>query len=158
MGLPFAVVDATVDDAGELLTLQRAAYLSEARLHDDFALPPLTETLDEVHRAIAGTVVLKAVHGTRIVGAVRARRDGDTCHIGRLAVVPDLQGHGIGTRLLTEAEERFVGTVFRFELFTGPKSDANLRLYRKLGYIDVPPPPGADHLVYLEKRAPRRTR
>lgn len=73
-------------------------------------------------------------------------------------MVPDLQGHGIGTRLLIEVEARFAGTVSRFELFTGPKSDANLRLYRQLGYVDIPPPLRADRLVYLEKRAPRRTR
>lgn len=30
-------------DAGEVLTLQRAAYLTEAQAHDDLSLPPLTQ-------------------------------------------------------------------------------------------------------------------
>ena len=34
-------------DAGEMLTLQRAAYVGEAMIYDQF-LPPLFETLDEV--------------------------------------------------------------------------------------------------------------
>jgi hypothetical protein len=36
----------TPGDAGEVLTLQRAAYVGEAMLYDQF-LPPLFETLDE---------------------------------------------------------------------------------------------------------------
>ena len=37
------------DAAGELLTLQRAAYVGESLIYDQF-LPPLTETLEEVAR------------------------------------------------------------------------------------------------------------
>ena len=35
---------ADVADAGEVLTLQRAAYVSEAQLHGDPFLPPLVES------------------------------------------------------------------------------------------------------------------
>jgi ribosomal protein S18 acetylase RimI-like enzyme len=144
------IADADPADAGELLTVQRAAYLSEAQLHETFALPPLTETLDEIRAAIASVTVLKAVSGTRIVGAVRGRADGDTCHIGRLAVAPDLQGNGIGTALVRAIEARFP-QVRRFELFTGPRSEANVRLYRRLGYVELP---RQGFLIHLEKLLP----
>jgi GNAT superfamily N-acetyltransferase len=149
--MELAIVEAGPDDAGELLTLQRAAYLAEGAQYRMFDLPPLTETLAEVRAAIGALLVLKAVAGTRIVGAVRARFDGETCHVGRLAVVPDRQGEGIGTALLRAVERRAPATVCRFELFTGRHSEANLRLYRYLGYVDLP---RTDHpmLVYLEKR------
>lgn len=139
-------------DAGELLTVQRAAYVSEARIYQDFDLPPMIETVDEVRAAIAAETVLVALAGTRIVGAVRGRLDGDTCHVGRLAVAPDQQGNGIGTALLGAIEERFAG-VRRFELFTGGHSEPNLRLYRRHGYVDLPRRPG-DHpeLLYLAKQ------
>jgi ribosomal protein S18 acetylase RimI-like enzyme len=149
-------VDLTIDaaepaDAGELLTLQRAAYLSEAALYNAFSLPPLHETVAEIRAAIAQVTVLKAVAGTRIVAAVRGRPDGDTCHVGRLAVAPDLQGNGIGTAMLRAIEERFPDAV-RFELFTGARSEANLRLYRRMGYVDRPLHPGdIPELAYLEK-------
>jgi GNAT superfamily N-acetyltransferase len=143
------ITDADPTDAGELLTLQRAAYLAEAALYDDFALPPLTETVEEIRTAVAGSTVLKAVAGCRIVGVVRGRRDGQTCHVGRLAVAPDLQGIGIGTALLRAIEQRFP-QVYRFELFTGRKSADNLRLYRRLGYVDLPDG-GHPVLIYLEK-------
>jgi hypothetical protein len=45
------IVPAAPGDAGELMTLQRAAYLSEARLQADFDLPPLLETVAEVRAA-----------------------------------------------------------------------------------------------------------
>jgi hypothetical protein len=36
------------DGAGEVLTLQRAAYVTEAQAHDDVDLPPLRQPLAEV--------------------------------------------------------------------------------------------------------------
>jgi len=157
IGVQTEIVPAQPADAGELLTVQRAAYLSEGRLHDTFDIPPLTEQLDEVRAAIeAGPiesgVVLKALAGTRIVGTVRVRRSGRTGHIGRLAVVPDLQGQGLGSRLVAAAESALDGLVDRFELFTGPRSEPNIRLYRRLGYRQIPTPPGGNpYLVYLAK-------
>jgi ribosomal protein S18 acetylase RimI-like enzyme len=151
-GLSIVVADATVADAGELLTLQRAAYLSEGELHGDFRLPPLVETLEEIRSVCGDGSVLKALLGTRIVGVVRGLVADGTCHIGRLAVAPDVQGRGIGSRLISAVEDRYAGEVRRFELFTGPRSEANLRLYRRLGYLDIPTPAGREPLLYLEKR------
>jgi ribosomal protein S18 acetylase RimI-like enzyme len=154
-GLSIVVADATSSDAGELLTLQRAAYLSEGELHGDFRIPPLVETLDEIRSCCGDGSVLKALLGTRIVGVVRGLVADGTCHIRRLAVAPDLQGRGIGSRLISAVEDRYASEVSRFELFTGPRSEANLRLYRRLGYLDMPTPSGQEPLLYLEKRLPR---
>jgi ribosomal protein S18 acetylase RimI-like enzyme len=151
-GPSIVIAEATPADAGEILTVQRAAYLSEGALHGDFRLPPLTETVEEIRTAIEHGTVLKALLGTRIVGVVRGRVAGGTCHLGRLAVAPDLQGRGIGSRLVAALEDRYAGEVLRFELFTGPRSEPNVRLYRRLGYVDMPTPEGRHPLVYLEKR------
>ena len=123
------------DTAGELLTLQRAAYLTEAQLYDDVRLPALVQTLDDLVDELAGSTCLAAVAGTRLVGAVRTRERDGVLHVVRLVVVPDLQGQGIGTRLLLAAE----GTtpLARATLFTGARSTANLRLYRRHGYVDA---------------------
>ncbi len=43
-----------VDDAGELLTIQRAAYVGESMVYDQF-LPPLRETLEQVVAVLART-------------------------------------------------------------------------------------------------------
>jgi ribosomal protein S18 acetylase RimI-like enzyme len=125
-------------DAGELLTVQRAAYVTEAQIYREAHLPALTETLNDLRAVLAGTtLVLVARHGHRAVGVVRARVAGGACHIGRLAVAPDLQGRGIGTRLIGEVERRHRGRVARFTIHTGHLSEANLRLYTRLGYVEV---------------------
>jgi GNAT superfamily N-acetyltransferase len=121
--------------AGELLTLQRAAYVTEAQLYDDVRLPALVQTLDELVDELATSTCLAAVAGSRLVGAVRARERDGVLHVGRLTVAPDLQGRGIGTRLLLAAEQ--ATCLPRAALFTGARSDANLRLYHRHGYVQT---------------------
>ena len=121
--------------AGELLTLQRAAYVPEAQLYDDVRLPALVQTLDELADELAHSNCLAALAGSRLVGAVRTHERDGVLHVGRLAVVPDLQGRGIGTRLLLAAER--MTRLARATLFTGARSTANLRLYRRHGYVNA---------------------
>ena len=120
---------------GELLTLQRAAYVSEAQLYDDVRLPALVQTPDELADELAQSSCLAALAGSRLVGAVRTRERDGVLHVGRLVVAPDLQGRGIGTRLLLAAER--TTRLARATLFTGARSTANLRLYRRHGYVDA---------------------
>ncbi|MBM0234151.1 GNAT family N-acetyltransferase [Micromonospora sp. STR1_7] len=162
MSIEASIVPAGVTDAGEILTVQRAAYLTEAQHYRDPFLPPLTETLDEVVAALAGpTVVLAARLGHRLIGSVRAHLDGDTAHVGRLSVAPDQQGRGVGARLLTAVEAACTGRVARFTLFTGADSAPTVRLYQRHGYQIVAhrPDPNGVPLVVLEKPAvsPART-
>ena len=129
------ITPAVPADAGELLTLQRAAFVTEAQLYDDPRLPALVETLDELRSALGG-LVLTARSGPRLVGSVRARVAGDVVHVGRLVAAPDRQGQGIGAALLA-AEERSAGPgVLTAALFTGHRSEGNLRLYRRAGYVE----------------------
>lgn len=90
------------EEAGELLTIRRAAFVSEAQQHDDPHIPPLTQTLEELRADLQRTdvVTLGAWAGHRLVGSIRVEVDGTRATLGRLAVVPDLQGKGIGTQLL----------------------------------------------------------
>jgi chorismate mutase len=133
-GVPDGVVvgPAAPGSAGEVLTVQRAAYLAEAQLYGDPGIPPLTETLEEVAAAVAAGTVLTATAGPRVVGAVRGEVAGGVLSIGRLAVAPDQQGRGIGGALLA-AVERTPGAR-RAVLFTGARSAGNLRLYGRAGY------------------------
>lgn len=147
------IAPAAAEDAGEILTVQRAAYLVEAQLYGDPFIPPLVESLDQIRRTLTGdAVVLKATAGPRIVGAVRAQFSDRTCLVGRLVVVPDWQGRGIGTALLRALEGRVAGRVDACVLFTGHLSDGNLRLYRRLGYAETHRERVAAHLTLVHMR------
>ncbi|MEO3790096.1 GNAT family N-acetyltransferase [Nonomuraea sp. B10E15] len=147
---------AVAADAGEILTLQRAAYVSEAQLYGDPYIPPLVESLEQMRKAIEGAVVLKALDAGRpgrIVGAVRGQLSGATCVVGRLVVAPDRQGQGLGTALLRALHEA-VPQASAFDLFTGHLSEGNVRLYRRLGYRETHRERMDDHLTLVHLRRP----
>ena len=123
---------AEMDDLEEILILQKLAYQSEAELNNDFTIPPLMQTLDEVHAELGQALFLKAMQGERIIGSVRAYEKDGTCYIGRLIVHPAYQSQGIGSSLMRAIEDSF--NCKRFELFTSQRSERNLCLYVKLGY------------------------
>ncbi|WP_141576966.1 GNAT family N-acetyltransferase [Actinomadura sp. WMMA1423] len=142
-------------DAGELMTVQRAAYVSEAQLYGDPFISPLVESAEQLRKVLAGdAVVLKAVLDGRLVGAVRARFNERTCLVGRLVVVPDLQGRGIGRSLMTALEAEVAGRADACVLFTGHLSEANVRLYRRLGYAETRRERVAAHLTLVHMRKP----
>jgi len=145
-------------DAGELLTLQRAAYVTEGQIYENASIPPLTQTLAELEAELAGSVALKATLGSRIVGTARARLEDGTLHIGRIAVAPDLQGRGIGSALVRQLESRHGAGAHTFALFTGDSNPANRRLYERMGYRETHTEQldFGVRLVHLAKPAPAR--
>ncbi len=126
------ILQASVKDANEILNLQKAAFQIEAEIYNNYDILPLKETIEEISRCFKTHVFLKAVDSGKIAGAVRAFEKDGTCYIGRLAVSKEMQNRGIGTLLMKEIEKYF--KTKRFELFTGAKSEKNIRLYKKLGY------------------------
>lgn len=143
---------ATQDDAQNILSLQKIAYLSEADIYDDRTIAPLHQTLGETLGEFEHSVVLKATVQDTIVGSVRGRFDSGTCFVGKLIVHPDYQNKGIGTQLMRSIEATF-DCAQRYELFTGHRSSKNLHLYHKLGYRSFRQERLSDKvtLVYLEK-------
>ncbi|MDK9707436.1 MAG: GNAT family N-acetyltransferase [Desulforhopalus sp.] len=127
------VEKATVEDAEEILALQKTAYVSEAELIDDFTIPPLHQTIDDIISEFNHQVILKFKLEKRIIGSVRCYLEKGTCYIGKLIVHPDYQNLGIGTKLLRAAECQFQHAE-RYELFTGEMSKRNLHIYEKNGY------------------------
>ncbi|MCW2877667.1 MAG: GCN5-related N-acetyltransferase [Sphaerisporangium sp.] len=142
------------EDAGEILTLQRAAYVAEAQLYGDPFIAPLVESLQRMRATIETATVLKALAGDRIVGAVRGQLADRAGIVGRLVVAPDHQGRGIGTALLKAIEGELSPMVDAYDLFTGHLSEGNLRLYRRLGYRETRRERVHDHLTLVHMRKP----
>lgn len=140
-------------DSAEILEVQKQAFYRQGILYNDFELPPLTQTLEELILDFEEYVFLKALYEGKIVGSVRGRVEGDACFISRMMVLPDYQNRGIGKKLMIAIEEKF-GGVRRYELYTGHKSEKNLALYEKLGYREFKrkPQSATVMLVCMEKK------
>ncbi len=142
-------------DAGELLTLQRACWVQEQHDNPRVHVPALHESLADVEAWVARDTVLVVRSAGRLVAAVRASREGDEWHIGRLMVAPDLQGRGLGRRLLARIEDEAPPGVTTYSLVTGAGSKRNQRLYKRAGYrLRGPLDPDEPGVVRLTK--PRR--
>jgi ribosomal protein S18 acetylase RimI-like enzyme len=128
------ITRAIIDDAEEILNVQKAAFLSEAEHYNDHSIAPLTENLDELKEKFGTHVILKAVLDGKIVGSVRAYEKEGTCYIGRLSVLPQMQNKGVGTKLMKEIEACF--NPVRYDLFTASRTTKNVELYKKLGYSE----------------------
>ena len=136
----------------EILDLQKNAFISEAKINNDYTIPPLTQTMESIVNEFKNSVFLKATIDNKIVGSVRAYERDGICNIGRLIVHPNFENRGIGTKLMVSIEELFKNCN-KYEVFTGEKSNKNLYLYSKLAYKEFKRSKISDKLtiVYLEK-------
>ncbi|MFF8194323.1 GNAT family N-acetyltransferase [Streptomyces bobili] len=158
MGMSVTISVATEQDAEQIFRLQYLCFQGEAALYGNYRIAPLVQTLDSVRQELASDCVYVARLGEEVVGSVRGTVTEDgAASIGRLCVHPRLQGHGIGARLLRAAESALAGErgATRFRLFTGHRSEGNLRLYRRVGYRTVGTSEGSDgvRMIVLEKPA-----
>jgi tRNA (guanine37-N1)-methyltransferase len=131
------ITPARVADAGELLTLQRAAYVSVGRLNGTFELPPLVQSLAELQASLDVGSVLVGRRGGRLVGSVRGELEDEAWSIDRLMVVPDLQELGIGSALLSAVEGLAPSGTSVLRLVTGAASANTLGFFRRREYVEV---------------------
>ena len=143
---------AKLNDCSEILALQKLAYRQEAEIYNDFSIPPLHQTMEEIEQEFALQIFIKAVIDQKIVGSIRAYEADHICYIGKVIVHPEYQDRGIGSKMMHKIESLFP-SVKRFELFTGENSNKNLHFYQKLGYTLFKKEKLSDKvsLVYLEK-------
>lgn len=119
-----------VEHAGELLTVRRAAFVTEAQLYGDPNLPALTQTLEELVEDLQrpDVVTIGAWFDHRLVGSIRVELEGEKASLGRLAVVPDLHHKGIGSRLLMEVLQYLPDQTKEVWVFTGADNRAAMPL------------------------------
>jgi tRNA (guanine37-N1)-methyltransferase len=133
-----AVTLATPEDAGELLTLQRAAFMAEAEWNGSLDLPPLTETMPEIMTALEREIVLVGRVRGRLVASVRGMsRPEGRWYVARLAVAPDWQGRGVGSLMMDLIEGLAPPGTAAISLLTGAGSTPNHGFYRRRGYVET---------------------
>jgi ribosomal protein S18 acetylase RimI-like enzyme len=147
------ILPAAFEDLSEILLLQKECYQSEAELHNEPNIPPMTQDLASIEDELKqGMLFLKGMIDGKIISSVRGFIQEDTCHIGRLIVKKDFENRKFG-QTLVNALETHLHKCQRYEIFTGHKSVKNLYLYGKLGYKEFKRQCINNHLtlIYLEK-------
>ncbi len=121
------------EDAGEILDLQKRAFVTEAQAHGNYDIEPLRQTRESIVADFATHTFLKAVSGGKIVGSVKYRALENRVWLGKLIVDIDCRGRGLGRKLLSEVEA-LNPEAAEFQLFTAASSTHNIRLYESVGY------------------------
>lgn len=124
---------ATIDDAEQILDVQKAAYWKQGEIYQNFRIRPLIQTLDSLKDDLKSKHFLVAIIDGQLVGSVRFWEKDGIVEVERIAIQPEFQNQGIGSKLLEEVEKH-CEDARSFQLFTGIKSIRNIHVYEKLGY------------------------
>ena len=144
---------AAEEDLEQILQLQKKSFYGQALIYNDFELPPLTQTIDNLRAEFKLKTFFKLERDHRIIASIRCYIEDNSLFIEKLIVDPDFQNRGIGTSVIREIENRYSHAVNKFALYTGDKSSRNLHIYKKLGYREIIREPTSHdfQLVFMEK-------
>lgn len=145
--------NATERDLDRILDLQKRAFYGQGLIYNDFNLPSLTQTIDDITNEFRLKTFYKVEFDGKLIGSIRCYIKDAVLYMEKLIVDPDMQNRGIGTEIMREIENRYSDRVRRYELSTGHKSVRNLHLYDKLGYKKIRREPLTDtcELIVMEK-------
>jgi len=151
-----AIRSADIKDAEKVSCLINDAFRSERFFIDEDRVDP-----DKVRELYKQGEFLLAEDGGKLVGCVYVEVRADRGYFGLLAVVPERQREGLGSRLiaLAEGECRAAGCVFMDLTVVNLRKELPA-YYAKFGYVEsgVEPFPAAArakmpcHLVRMSKR------
>ncbi|MCK5811418.1 MAG: GNAT family N-acetyltransferase [Clostridiales bacterium] len=143
--------DAKIEDIDTILEIQKKAFQFQAKKYNDYKMPPMVETFDNLKDELEKHIVLVAVKDNQIVGSIRLEKNGFEAEIRRLSVDDDWQGNGIG-HMLMDVVELQDQSIKRLWLLTGAKSYRSINMYKKFGYKLYKKEEYKDYtLVFLQK-------
>ena len=121
-------------DAEAVGQLVRAAY---EHYVPRIGRPPVPMTLDYAHVVAAGDTWAAEQEG-HLVGVLVLEHHDDHVLVENLAVLPQAQGTGVGSRLLRQAEEEAVARgVHEVRLYTHELMTENRAYYPRRGYRET---------------------
>jgi len=147
---PLSFRSATLDDAGPIRALVRAAY---AKWVPVIGREPRPMQAD-YEAAVREHEFDIALRDGQMVALIETMLHEDHCWIENIAVIPEAQGQGLGTLLLERAEARArAAGRSELRLLTNGKMEVNIALYRRVGFsFDKEEPFGDGTVVYMSKQ------
>ena len=132
----YVMLDAikNVTDGKQIIEVIHAAF----KRYEDDPMPSsaLTETVSTIKKELEGNVlILGAEILGKLVGVVKVTYHKEYIYFSRLSVLPEYQGNGIASKLVTYIGKLAVKEQIPYVCCKVRKSEgANIRLYKKLGY------------------------
>jgi ribosomal protein S18 acetylase RimI-like enzyme len=141
---------AAVADAAAVRALTRAAYAKWVPLIGREPKPMQAD----YERAVREHRIDLALLGGALAGLIETIAGPDHLLIENVAVAPAFQGRGLGRRLMAHAEQLAAEQgPAELRLYTNARFEANVALYRRLGYrIDREEESALGLTVYMSKR------
>lgn len=129
-------VRASIEDAEELLEMQKIAFKPLLDKYKDFATNPYMESLEKVKGKLNqnDTYFYYIIVEHIKVGAIRVvdYKDGRPKRISPLFILPEHQKKGYAQKAMTMVEDIHGNT--NWQLSTIKEEDGNCHLYEKMGY------------------------
>jgi ribosomal protein S18 acetylase RimI-like enzyme len=112
--------------------------------------------LDDYREVIQKHDVFVLIEGAKIIGVLVLIRQFQSLLVHNVAVHPNLQGKGLGRKLMTFAEHEARRLEFAtITLYTNERMTENIEIYKKLGYIETERKPEQGYQrVYMRKALP----
>jgi N-acetylglutamate synthase-like GNAT family acetyltransferase len=121
----------------DIVALQAVAVAAYQRYVDRTGRAPAPMTADYARAVRDGRAWVAVEHG-QVVGFAVLVPQPDHLLLENVAVLPAMQGRGIGTRLLTLAEEQARGLhLSEIRLYTNEAMTENLAYYPRHGYAET---------------------
>ncbi|NLX65103.1 MAG: GNAT family N-acetyltransferase [Clostridiaceae bacterium] len=135
MSCQLTIRRATVEDAPYIFSIIQKAFKEYSKMIGQTNLEALSETVEDIAKAIQTKTVFVAVMNGNIVGTVRLSIDGDEAYLSRFAVDSDSQNTGIGKSLMNEVDAYLKKmNVKKVTLHTSSKHDVLMRFYYGIGF------------------------
>jgi ribosomal protein S18 acetylase RimI-like enzyme len=145
---------ATLEEAALVHRVMQSAFAEYA----DVLNPPSganRETIADVEQAMCDGGAIIAWNDQTAIGSARFRLEPDYFYVGRVAVLPEYRGAGIGRALMEYLEQIAVEKgLLTIHLGVRMSLPQNLRFYEKLGYSVLEVglhPKGGDQVATLAK-------
>jgi len=107
--MPFTISLATSTDVDDIYRIINAAFQVESFFKYEDRL-----TRDQAQAYFEAGIFLLALEESKTVGCVYVELQGDRAYLGLLAIDPEYQRAGLGSKLLTNAEEHALASGIRY--------------------------------------------
>lgn len=131
------------EDAEKLIEVQNLCFYADFVQFGE--CPGFQVPLEEMKERIRNPYLFKILLDGRIIGDITVRPKGEGRYwLGCLAVIPEFQNRGIGSRAMEFVEQSFPGAI-SWGLDTPVQKAGNCHFYEKLGFV------GIEDRIYSEK-------